>query len=74
VLVTDQSGAVVKDARISVTNNQTGALREALSATDGSASIPALSLTGTYTVHVSKQGSATKSGATSRFAPARPQR
>ena len=56
VLVTDQSGAVVKDARISVTNNQTGALREALSATDGSASIPALSLTGTYTVHVSKQG------------------
>jgi len=56
VLVTDQSGAVVKDARVSVTNNQTGAVRETVSASDGSASIPALSLTGTYTVGVSKQG------------------
>ena len=56
VLVTDQSGAVVRDAKISVTNTQTGALREAISTTDGSASIPGLSLTGTYTVRVSKQG------------------
>jgi hypothetical protein len=56
VLVTDQSGAVVRDARVSVTNNQTGAAREAISATDGSATFPALALTGTYTVAVSKQG------------------
>jgi hypothetical protein len=56
VLVTDQSGAVLKDARISVTNQQTGASRETRSGGDGSAAIPALSLTGTYTVSVSKAG------------------
>jgi hypothetical protein len=56
VLVTDQSGAVVKDARVSVTNNQTGATRESLSGSDGSTTFPALSLTGIYTVTVSKQG------------------
>jgi Carboxypeptidase regulatory-like domain/TonB dependent receptor len=56
VLVTDQSGAVVTDAKVSVTNNQTGAVREAVSGGDGSATVPALSLTGTYTVGVSKQG------------------
>ena len=56
VVVTDQSGAMVSDAKVSVTNNQTGAVREAVSAGDGSATVPALSLTGTYTVAVSKQG------------------
>jgi hypothetical protein len=56
VLVTDQSGAVVTDAKVSVTNNQTGAVRDAVSGSDGSATVPALSLTGTYTVGVSKQG------------------
>ena len=56
VLVTDQSGAVVTDAKVSVTNNQTGAVRETVSGSDGSATVPALSLTGTYTVGVSKQG------------------
>ena len=56
VLVTDQSGAVVRDARISVTNQQTGAIREAVSSGDGSASIPGLPLTGTYRITVSKQG------------------
>jgi outer membrane receptor protein involved in Fe transport len=56
VLVTDQSGAVVKDAKASVMNSQTGAVREALSGPDGSASFPALSLTGTYSVTVSKNG------------------
>ena len=40
VLVTDQSGAVVKDAKVSVTNNQTGAVREATSGADGSAIVP----------------------------------
>jgi hypothetical protein len=56
VLVVDQSGAVVKDASVSVTNNQTGATRESTSGADGSATFPALSLTGKYTVHVTKPG------------------
>ena len=47
---------MVKDAKVSVTNNQTGAVREAVSGSDGSATVPALSLTGTYTVAVSKPG------------------
>src|SRR5262245_9146168 len=60
VLVTDQSGAVVNGAKVSVTNNQTGAARESTSGADGSATFPALSLTGTYTVAVSKQGFASE--------------
>src|SRR5947207_1338321 len=56
VLVSDQSGAVVKDAHVSVTNNQTGAVREATSGADGSATFSSLSLTGTYTVRVAKEG------------------
>jgi hypothetical protein len=56
VLVTDQSGAVVKDARVLVTNEQTGATREAVTGAEGGASFPALSLTGTYSVVVTKQG------------------
>ncbi|MEO6725002.1 MAG: TonB-dependent receptor, partial [Blastocatellia bacterium] len=56
VVVTDQTGAVVKDANISVINTATSAVREAVSGSDGSATIPALSLTGSYTVGVSKQG------------------
>ena len=56
VVVDDQSGALVKDAKISVVNAATGAVREAVSGSDGSAIIPALSLTGTYTVSVSKVG------------------
>ena len=68
VIVTDQSGAVVKDAVVSLTNNQTGAVRESLSGSDGSVSFPALPLTGTYTVSVSKQGfgDETSSGITLR--------
>jgi hypothetical protein len=56
VVVVDQTGAVVKDAKVSVVNNATGAVREAVSGSDGSATIPALSLTGTYTASVSKDG------------------
>ncbi|MGH9421284.1 MAG: carboxypeptidase-like regulatory domain-containing protein, partial [Thermoanaerobaculia bacterium] len=56
VNVVDQAGAVVNDARISVVNNATGAVREIASETDGSATFPALSLTGTYKVVVSKAG------------------
>jgi hypothetical protein len=56
VVVVDQAGAVVRDAKVSVVNTATGAVREAVSGSEGSATIPALSLTGTYTVSVSKEG------------------
>jgi Carboxypeptidase regulatory-like domain/TonB dependent receptor len=56
VVVADQIGAVVKDAKVSVVNTATGNSREAVSGTDGTATFPALSLTGTYTVTVSREG------------------
>src|SRR5258707_5303959 len=56
VVVTDQTGAVMKDAKVSVVNTATGAARETVSGSDGSATVPALPLTGTYTVTVSKTG------------------
>jgi len=56
VIVSDQSGAVVSDAKVAVTHDQTGSVRESLTGTNGSASFPGLSLTGTYTVTVSKSG------------------
>jgi hypothetical protein len=56
VAVVDQAGSVVKDAKVLVVNTATGAVREAVSGSDGSATIPALSLTGTYTVSVSREG------------------
>ena len=56
VLVVDQSGGVVSDAAVTITNAATGATREAPSGPDGVVTAPALSLTGTYTVHVTKTG------------------
>jgi len=56
VVVVDQTGAVVTDAKVSVVNTATGAVRAAVSGSDGSATIQALSLTGTYTVGVSREG------------------
>src|SRR4051794_4011820 len=56
VAVVDQTGAVVKDAKVSVVNTATGAVRDAVSGSEGSATIAALPLTGTYTVDVSKAG------------------
>ncbi|MBI3425220.1 MAG: TonB-dependent receptor [Acidobacteria bacterium] len=56
VSVSDQTGAVIKDAKVAVTNAATGAVREAVSDSAGNATLPALALTGTYTVSVSKQG------------------
>jgi outer membrane receptor protein involved in Fe transport len=56
VIVADQTGAVVPDASVSVVNSATGAARNSVSGTDGSVTIPALPLTGTYTVSVSKEG------------------
>jgi hypothetical protein len=56
VVVTDQSGAVVSNATVSIKNDETGAVREATSTVDGRATFPGLSLTGVYTVSVAKQG------------------
>src|SRR5262249_4243232 len=56
LVVVDQAGAVVKDAKVSVVTTATGAVRETVSGTDGNATIPALPLTVTYTVSVSKTG------------------
>ena len=56
VVVVDQSGAVVKDAKVSVVNSATGAVREATSGEEGSATIAALSLTGEYRVTVARTG------------------
>lgn len=56
VSVVDQSGAIVNDARVRVTNTETGATRDAASNTDGHATIGALPLTGSYTISVTKSG------------------
>lgn len=53
--VTDQSGAVVPNASITVTNQDTGATRRASVATDGVYSATDL-LPGTYTVHLEAAG------------------
>src|SRR3954465_9576401 len=60
VLVTDPSGASVVGAAVTVTNDRTGATRDAVSGADGSATLAALPLTGTYTVAVAKQGFGTE--------------
>ena len=56
VVVVDQTGAVVPGAKVSVVNTATGAVREAVSGSDGGVTISALSLTGIYTVGVSREG------------------
>ena len=56
VTVVDQTGAVVKDAKVSVTNTATGAERAAVSGVEGSATIAALPLTGEYKVTVTMAG------------------
>jgi len=56
VTVVDESGAIVTDATVTVINTATGAVRDAVSGPQGSATIAALSLTGEYTVTVSKPG------------------
>ena len=56
VTVVDQTGAIVKDAKVAVVNTSTGAVREAVSGDDGSATFVALSLTGEYRVTVNMTG------------------
>jgi Carboxypeptidase regulatory-like domain len=56
VVVVDQTGGVVSGANVTVVNNATGATRDAVSGSEGSATISALSLTGTYMIRVTKAG------------------
>jgi hypothetical protein len=56
VVVSDQTGAVVKDARVSVLNSATGAVRDTVSGEQGSATIAGLPLTGDYKVSVTMPG------------------
>jgi hypothetical protein len=56
VVVVDQNDAVVRDAKVNVSNNATGDAREVVTDGDGNVTVPALPLTGTYTVGVSKEG------------------
>ena len=56
VVAVDQTGGVVSDAKIAVVNSATGATREVMSGSDGTASIAGLPLTGTYAINVSKPG------------------
>ena len=60
VVVADEKGAVVPDAKVSVVNTATGDIREAVSGGDGNATFAGLSLTGTYTVRVSREGFVTE--------------
>src|SRR5262245_34885782 len=56
VVVLDQQDKTVPAASVTVVNNETGARRETVSNQEGLATIPSLSLTGSYTVSVAKQG------------------
>jgi hypothetical protein len=56
VAVVDQTGARVPGADVLVANDRTGAARHVISGPDGTATVTALPLTGTYTVEVSLQG------------------
>src|ERR1051325_2906951 len=60
VNVVDPNDAIVKDAKISVVNTATGDLRDAVSDSDGRVTFPGLSITGTYTVSVAKEGFGTE--------------
>ena len=60
VVVEDQNGATVRDAKVSVVNEATGASREMATGSEGTVTVPALSLTGTYAVSVSKDGFSTE--------------
>src|SRR5258707_8214330 len=56
VVVVDQAGGVVADAKVSVVNGASGSTRTAKSGAEGSVTIAGLPLTGTYTVSVIKSG------------------
>src|SRR5262245_27947479 len=56
VLVPDSTGAAIRDAKVSITNAATGAVRDTVSGNDGTAAFQALSLTGSYAATITKEG------------------
>ena len=56
VVITDQSGAVIRGAEVSAVNTRTGATREALSGRDGTVTLSGLAVGGPYLVTVRKSG------------------
>src|SRR4051794_2743390 len=56
ILVLDQTGRLVRDAKVTLTNTSTSAVREAVSNDDGSVTMPTLPLTGEYKISVTKPG------------------
>jgi len=56
VTAVDQNDASIPGVSITVTNTATGAVRDAVSGSQGSATVTALSLTGEYKVSVTKSG------------------
>jgi hypothetical protein len=60
VVVSDPSEAVVVGATVTIVDTNTGATRDTTSGADGSATIAALSVAGSYNVTVSKTGFAPK--------------
>jgi hypothetical protein len=56
VTVTDQSGGVVPGAQVSIVNAATGATREGTSDGQGSVTLPALPVGGSYTITVARSG------------------
>ena len=60
VIVSDQFGAVITNANVTVLNSATGDSREAVSGTDGRATFAGLSLTGTYKVTVARDSFGTE--------------
>jgi hypothetical protein len=55
VIVSDQTGGAIVDATVAVTNAQTGFKREVKTIGDGSATLAALPIAGTYVVGVTKR-------------------
>jgi carboxypeptidase family protein/TonB-dependent receptor-like protein len=60
VVVVDQTGAVVPDAKVTVVNRATSASRDVMSNDKGVATMPGLQINGKYTVTVSKTGFTTQ--------------
>ncbi|HZT76248.1 MAG TPA: carboxypeptidase regulatory-like domain-containing protein [Vicinamibacterales bacterium] len=56
VIATDQSGAVVPGAQVSITNGDIGLSRDAATGDDGSVTVAALPIVGAYSVTVTKPG------------------
>lgn len=56
VTIVDQNDAVVPGAAVAVMNSATGAVRNVVSGGDGSVTVPALALTGSYKVTVTRSG------------------